>query len=110
MKYHTRELRQLALGIEYDPTHDEQIRCAEALRECADEIERLCRVEKAARDYYMGFVQDEADDDGVESTGCSETQYLQAQRLRDVLSPNAKLTCRRGVQRNSGQVQRHVNF
>lgn len=73
-------------------TTSEKADALQILSECADEIERLRRVEAAARDYYMGYVQDEADDDGREVTGCCETQHLYAQALRDALSPNPSAT------------------
>jgi hypothetical protein len=50
--------------------------------EAANEIERLLAIEKAARDYYLGYVQDEA----AELAVCiSEIQHEQAIALRDAL-------------------------
>ena len=47
-----------------------------------DEVERLRTIEKAAREYYMGYVQDEADD--MECC-ISEKQHEHAKALRDAL-------------------------
>lgn len=80
-------LRRLCRSIiGHSLTTTERVDVLQSLSECADEIQRLQRVELAARDYYAGYAQDEAEADGVEVTGCSEAQHLHAQRLRDALS------------------------
>lgn len=47
------------------------------------EIERLQAIERAARAYFMGYVQDEADD--PEDCICGEEQHERAKALRDAL-------------------------
>jgi hypothetical protein len=48
------------------------------------EIERLRRIERIARAYYLGYCQDEA-----ENRDCcvSDQQHADAQELRDALAP-----------------------
>ena len=45
------------------------------------ELYALREVHAAATNYANGWCLDEADDDGVENTGCSEEQHLAAKRL-----------------------------
>jgi hypothetical protein len=59
--------------------HDVSQDCPACMQE---EIDRLRVIEKAARDYYLGYVQDEA----AEWEGCiSEIQHEHAKALRDAL-------------------------
>jgi len=52
------------------------------LHDARNEINRLRTIEKAARDYYLGYAQDEADD----AECCIvETQHEHAKALRDAL-------------------------
>jgi len=41
---------------------------------------------EAAGDYYHGYCVDEAGDDGVEWTGCTEEQHQKAKRLKLALA------------------------
>ena len=72
-----------------------------------DEVERLRRVADAARVYYHGYMQDEADDDM--GWVCDRDQHELAAELRDALAtlksgPNAKLT---GPSENQGSPDEH---
>lgn len=52
-----------------------------AIRWAEAEIERLRAIEKAARAYYLGYCQDEADEEGI----CDLEQQRAAQALRDAI-------------------------
>ena len=61
---------------------------ADFLMQAADELERLGRIETAARTYYSRYAQDEASD--VEHCVCGREQHEDAIALRDaLLTPNA---------------------
>jgi hypothetical protein len=53
-----------------------------ALPELVARVRELERIETAARVYYENYLKDEADEDGVEMTGCSEHQHALAYDLR----------------------------
>ena len=61
-------------------------------------LERLYRLQLAASEYYDGYCQDEADDDGPDFTGCSVEQHLAAKELRDALRDCALDETMRAVQ------------
>ena len=55
---------------------------ADALPELVARVRELERIETAARVYYENYLKDEAAEDGVEMTGCSEHQHALAYDLR----------------------------
>lgn len=63
--------------------------CVAALADMADApVSRTTRLEAiaaAAKTYYDGYAQDEADSNAVEWTGCSHEQHLDAAALREAL-------------------------
>ncbi len=56
-----------------------------ALPELLERVRRLGAIEVAARDYFNGYMQDEAADDGPEMTGCGMDQHVKAAALRAAL-------------------------
>ena len=63
--------------------------CVAALADMADvpdsRTTRLEAIAAAAKTYYEGYAQDEADSNAVEWTGCSEDQHRDAAALREAL-------------------------